>query len=76
MKIKWDANTEQTLEDYDKIKMSNTCDCSCHGDEGNVMHCVPCCTRCQYCRKDKILDLQEHLEHCTNFLFHHNQEGD
>ncbi len=72
MKVVWVTAREQTLEDYDRVKMSNRCDCPCHDGRG-IMHCFPCCDPCPYCREDRILDLRGHLECCTNYLFHHNQ---
>ena len=41
------------------------CQCSCHNSEFMVMHFMPCCNICKYCKQRiDILSYEKHIEVC------------
>ncbi len=48
------------------VKLWDECDCDCHARPG-IVHMVPCCNRCPYCRRERISRevYEEHVKKCS-----------
>ncbi len=43
---------------------TTVCDCSCHGSEGSIVHCVPCCEKSPCGLNIKNGQLEMHIKNC------------
>lgn len=49
---------------FDCCNSKHECNCSCHHNKA-IMHCVPCCFTCQYCRaRIRRTNIERHEEEC------------
>ena len=48
-----------------RTKSKDECNCPCHDKGRVIMHCIPCCYKCDKCKKNiKLITYDEHVKSC------------
>jgi len=53
-----------TREEYLSLLNDEECHCECHDSNMGIMHFMPCCNPCAFCKKNIKNNVLRHLERC------------